>query len=183
MARRHAREHLRAPPSTRAERAAGTLTGMRLLSMVREVIPPRAPWQIKAAAVPAIAVGLFFVTVGLIGLPAMYLDTSGAAQVAGRIATVVPPADSADSVHLLVRISDGHGIMRALTSSEDPADFTPGQPVTLLVKAGQDAELDEGAGRYTGSLVAIVGGVFPLTAGIGLWRSHDRRARPSPPRP
>jgi hypothetical protein len=132
---------------------------------------------IKATAISALAIGVIFLALGILSVLAVYTDTSGAVQVPGTISRVVPPVDSVDSVHLVVQTNDGHGVLRVGTSSEDGADFLIGQPVTVLVKGGQEPELDDGSGRYTGSMVAIVGAVPPLIAGFALWRSRDRLAR------
>lgn len=98
---------------------------------------------------------------GLLSVLAVYADTSGTVQVPGTITKVLPPVNSVDSVHLVVPTTDGHGVRRVGTASEDGADFSIGQPVTVLVKGGQESELDDGSGRYTASLVAIVAAAPP----------------------
>ena len=138
---------------------------------------PRRMWWIKAMAIGSITTGLFFLTLGLLSVLAVYAENSGAAQVPGTITKVLPPESSVDSVHLVVQTTTGHGVLRVLTSSEDPADFSVGQTVTLLIRGGQETGLDDGSERYTGSLVAVLASLPPLIAGIACWRSRHRLAR------
>jgi hypothetical protein len=147
------------------------------LREVRTVVLARRFDYFKLMSVVAVAIGLFFLAVGLLGVWAVYATTSGTSQVRGRIATVLPPESSDGSVHLLVHMTEGPTIARVATNSEDPADFSSGEPVTVLVKHGQTPQLDDGSGRYTGDLVAVAGGVVPLLAGIALWRALKRVGR------
>lgn len=142
----------------------------------RLVFPRQMGW-IKAMAIGFITIGVFFLALGLLSVLAVYAETSGAVQVPGTITKVLPPENSVDSLHLVVQTTTGHGLVRVVTSSEDPADFSVGQTVTLLIKGGQEEGLDDGSGRYTGSLVAVLAGVPPLIAGIAFWRSRHRLAR------
>lgn len=125
-------------------------------------------------------IGLSFMALGLLGLSVTYIDTSGAIEVPGQIVAVAPPRRSVESVHVLVRTSDARVAVWAGTSSDKIGDFSVGQSVTLLVKPGHEAEVGVGSGRYTGGLVAIIGGLVPFMVGYVLWRSREREA-PQPP--
>lgn len=140
---------------------------------------PSTPKWVRAYAVCALGIGLLFVTLGLLSTLAVYAGTSGTTRVPAVIQTVQPQADSTDSVHLLVKPDNGHGVLRAAASSEVAGDYAPGERVAVLVKSGQEPMLDDGSGRYTGSLVALAGGIVPLVVGITLWRSRNRlRGKP-----
>lgn len=144
---------------------------------------PRTSSWVRAAAVVFGIIGFLFLTLGLLSGWAVYAGTTGSTRVVGRIMTVVPPTNSTDSVHLLVRIVGTPSPLRVTTSSEDPHDYAIGNTAAVLIKADQDPALDDGSGRYTGSLVAAGGGLIALIVGLILWRNRGRLVPQSPAQP
>lgn len=68
---------------------------------------PSTPNWVRAYAIAALAVGLLFVTVGLLSTWAVHAGTSGTTRLPGVVQTVQPQTGSTASVHLLVKSDDG----------------------------------------------------------------------------
>ncbi|GAA1984648.1 hypothetical protein GCM10009817_27600 [Terrabacter lapilli] len=132
----------------------------------------------RAYAISALSIGLLFMTLGLLSTWAVFAGTSGTTRLPGVVQTVQAQANSSDSVHLLVKTDDGH-VVRHAASTEVASDYSPGERVAVLVKSGQEPILDDGSGRYTGSLITLAAGIVPLMVGIILRRSRDRLGRES----
>ena len=131
---------------------------------------------IRAYAIAASVIGVLFLTIGMLSIWAVYSETSGTTRLQATVTAVQPPVNSTDSVHLAVKTTDGR-VYRVATSSEDTSDFSSSERTAILVKKGQEPVQDAGSGRYTGSLVLVVGGLVPLSVGIALWRTRGRLAR------